>query len=57
MLEGGWEEILIAAHAGEPPFLLRRARAIAAIGLEGDRYFTGSAPGPTLRSRAARTSP
>ncbi len=38
----GWvEEILIAAHAESPPLPVERARAIAGIGLEGDRYFAG----------------
>ena len=38
----GWiEEILISAHAAEPPYAVERARAIAGIGLEGDRYFAG----------------
>ena len=38
----GWvEEILISAHAVEPPYAVERARAIAGIGLEGDRYFAG----------------
>lgn len=38
----GWVEgIFIAAHAMELPSSVRRARAIAGIGLEGDRYFAG----------------
>ena len=38
----GWVEgIFIAAHATELPSSVRRARAIAGIGLEGDRYFAG----------------
>jgi hypothetical protein len=38
----GWvDEILIAAHAESPLFRVERARAIAGIGLEGDRYFAG----------------
>jgi hypothetical protein len=38
----GWvEEILISPHAGELPYPVERARAIAGIGLEGDRYFAG----------------
>lgn len=38
----GWVEgIFIAAHATELPWSVRRARAIARIGLEGDRYFAG----------------
>lgn len=39
----GWvEEILIAAHAESPPLRIEQARAIAGIGLEGDRYFAGA---------------
>lgn len=41
MTGGSVEEILIAAHAEAPPFRVERARAIAGIGLEGDRYFAG----------------
>ena len=41
MLDAWVEEILIAADAGEVPFSVKRARAIAGIGLEGDRYFAG----------------
>lgn len=41
MVDGWVEEILIAAHAGEPPLPARWARAIAGVGLEGDRYFAG----------------
>ena len=38
----GWvEEILISAHAAESPYAVEQARAIAGIGLEGDRYFAG----------------
>lgn len=38
----GWvEDILIGPQAEEPPFYVERARAIAGIGLEGDRYFAG----------------
>jgi hypothetical protein len=39
----GWVEgIFIAAHATELPSSVRRARAVAGIGLEGDRYFAGA---------------
>lgn len=39
----GWVEgIFIAAHATELPSSVRRARGIAGIGLEGDRYFGGA---------------
>jgi len=41
MLTGWVEEIQIAAHAGDLPFEVKRARAIAGVGLEGDRYFAG----------------
>jgi MOSC domain len=41
MLDGWVEDILIAPHAAEVPFSVKRARAIAGIGLEGDRYFAG----------------
>jgi hypothetical protein len=38
----GWiEGIFVASHATELPSSVRRARAIAGIGLEGDRYFAG----------------
>ena len=38
----GWVEgIFLAPHALELPSSFRRARAIAGIGLEGDRYFAG----------------
>jgi hypothetical protein len=38
----GWVEgIFIASHATELPFSVRGVRAIAGIGLEGDRYFAG----------------
>ena len=42
MLVSGWVEgIFIATHATELPWSVRRARAIAGIGIEGDRYFAG----------------
>ncbi len=42
-LVSGWVEgIFIAAHATELPSSARAARAIAGIGLEGDRYFAGA---------------
>ena len=38
----GWVEgIFVAAHATELPSSVRWARAIAGVGLEGDRYFAG----------------
>jgi MOSC domain-containing protein YiiM len=33
--------IYLASKAGDPPVHVDRARAVAARGLEGDRYFTG----------------
>jgi MOSC domain-containing protein YiiM len=41
MMSGRVEEIFISAHATESPYAVARARAIAGIGLEGDRYFAG----------------
>src|SRR5438874_10207382 len=39
----GWVEgILISPYAEELPYPVERARAIAGIGLEGDRYFAGA---------------
>jgi hypothetical protein len=42
MAEGRVEEILVSPVAGQLPWSVERARAIAGVGLEGDRYFAGA---------------
>jgi hypothetical protein len=40
-MSGRVEEIVVSPHATELPYVVERARAIASVGLEGDRYFAG----------------
>jgi MOSC domain-containing protein len=40
-MSGRVEQILVSPHVGELPLAVVAARAIAGIGLEGDRYFAG----------------
>jgi hypothetical protein len=42
MPDGRVEEILVSPAAGQLPWSVERARAIAGVGLEGDRYFAGT---------------